>query len=105
MPEARQQAAAQDGQKGTDKGGYRRRQKGSRQPIRPALAASTRWQSRPLITPAQESDEMHSPAYAHYLLYLRVNFGPRPSEPPPREAPKQADPADKPTDETQKPRR
>jgi hypothetical protein len=45
---------------------------------------------------------MHSPAYVQWLLYLRVNFGPRPSEPPPAEAPKQADPADKPTDEAQK---
>lgn len=24
---------------------------------------------------------MHSPAYAHYLLYLRINYGARPSEP------------------------
>lgn len=48
---------------------------------------------------------MHSPAYAHYLLYLRVNCGPRPSEPPRTETPKQADPADKPTDEAQKPRK
>lgn len=48
---------------------------------------------------------MPSPAYAHYLLYLRVNFGPRPSEAPQPETPKQADPADKPTDETQKPRK
>lgn len=48
---------------------------------------------------------MHSPAYVHWLTYLRVNFGPRPSEPLPREAPKQTNPTDKPTDEAQKPRK
>jgi len=45
---------------------------------------------------------MPSPAYVQWLLYLRVNCGPRPSEPPRTETPRQADPADKPTDETRK---
>jgi len=48
---------------------------------------------------------MHSPAYVQWLTYLRVNFGPRPSEPLQPETPKQADPTDKRTDEAQKVRR
>ena len=48
---------------------------------------------------------MHSPAYTQWLLYLRVNFGPRPSEPTRTETPKHADPAGKPTDATKKPRK
>jgi len=47
---------------------------------------------------------MPSPAYVQWLLYLRINYGMRPSEPVRTETPKQADPADKPSDEAQKPR-